>query len=109
MVSKGGVGFSSFDVVCNIPKDCVWNVGAGEFLYECVDVDCVESFAHVKCYCYGASRWLVLVETSCYCVVYVVESCVCRVEWLVSVLCGDIWNVVCDVGQDYLFQRLCYY
>ena len=43
--------------------------------------------------------WIVLVESSCDGVVYVVLCCTCRVVAFEAMLCGDMWDVVCDVWE----------
>ena len=64
--------FASFDVVGYEFYDGVRNVCSMEFMDEVMEVDGIEGFAHVECYCYGALRWLVFVESGGDGVVYVV-------------------------------------
>ena len=46
--------FPPCDVVGDVFEDCRWDVCLCEFVDEFVNVDCVESFAHVKGYNDGA-------------------------------------------------------
>lgn len=61
VVVKSGC-LSAFDVVCYEFGDCIWYVSESEFLYECVELHCVEGLAHIQGHGNSAEWWFLLVK-----------------------------------------------
>ena len=72
MISICCVGFVYIDVVCDELNYCVWNVDLYQLSDKCVYVYCVESFAHIECYCDCSRRESHLVDPLCHGFVYYV-------------------------------------